>query len=153
MDSFQTDSHSDFCSLFLWSVRNHFDRVKVILCRAMLCITFICFVYCCYNFSKYIYIERENLQSIILHTSVKQHCPSPLSGVVCVCMCCVCVCVPEPLLMSTLCVSFLLHFLITFSTLMYIACVILCLLSAFSHKVGALQIYIIIIVIIHQVDI
>ena len=82
---------------------------------------------------------------------------------VCVCVCevcvCVCVCVRacararahifrtvtlEP--SCTLCVSFfLLFFLHTFFIADNIMCVILCLFSAFSRKVGALQISIIII--------
>ena len=73
---------------------------------------------------------------------------------VCVCVC-VCVCARarafyivmlEPLLISTLCVSFFVKLLITFSISMYILRVILCLFSALSRKVGALHISIIIII-------
>ena len=51
----------------------------------------------------------------------------------------------QPLLMSTLCVSFF-KLLITFSISMYIICVILCFFSALSCRVGALQVSIIIII-------
>ena len=69
---------------------------------------------------------------------------------VCVCVYIFCVVMLEPL--STLCVSFWVggdgggggRELITFSISVYIMCVILCLFSALSHKVGALQISIII---------
>ena len=49
----------------------------------------------------------------------------------------------QPLLMSTLCVV---KWRITFSVSMYIMCVLLCLFSALSRGVGALQISIIIVI-------
>ena len=54
----------------------------------------------------------------------------------------------EPLLMSTMCQFFWVKLLITFSIPMYIMCeLILCVFSALSRRVGALQIVIIIIMI------
>ena len=81
--------------------------------------------------------------------SAKQHCPSPLSVCtmcVCVCVCIFCIVMLEPL--STLCVSFFLLYIYTVDNIsisMYIMCVILCLFSTLSCRVGALQISIIII--------
>ena len=50
----------------------------------------------------------------------------------------------EPFLMSTLCDSFFVNLLIKLSISMYIMCVILCLFSALSRRVGTLHISIII---------
>ena len=88
------------------------------------------------------------------------------SVLLCVCVCvCVCVCARifcvvtlEPL--STLCVSFFYLFFFTLhifiadniSILMYIMCVILCLFSALSRRVGTLQISIIIIINYYEVE-
>ena len=56
----------------------------------------------------------------------------------------------EPLLMSALCVTlFFFFFPHNISISMYIMCVILCMFSALSRRVGALQISIIIIIICH----
>ena len=91
--------------------------------------------------------------------SVKQHCPSPLSvctlcvcvssqtdGSVCVCVC-VCVCVHAHVC-AHVCASFtcvdVYKSLKTFFNSMYIMCIILCLFSALSRRVGALQTSIII---------
>ena len=86
--------------------------------------------------------------------SVKPHCPSLPSvctvyvcvraymcvrACVCVCMCIFCIIMHEHLLIYTF-----FFFLITFSILMYIMCV--CLFSALSHRVGALQISMVIII-------
>ena len=76
--------------------------------------------------------------------SVKPHCPSLLS--VCTVCVCVCMCVGiSSIVFKNPCQYLLLLFLITFSISMYIMCV--CLFSALSHRVGALQISIIIIII------
>ena len=70
---------------------------------------------------------------------------------VCVCVCIFCIVTFEPL--STLCVSLFVVVVVVvvaadnISISMYIMCVILCLLSALSRRVGALQISIIIIII------
>ena len=79
--------------------------------------------------------------------SVKPHCPSlPSVCTVCVfvsaCVC-VCVCIFCIIMLEHLSIYIYLFFGITFSISMYIMCV--CLFSAFSHRVGALQISIIII--------
>ena len=73
--------------------------------------------------------------------SVKQYCPSPLS--VCTVCVCVCMCVGISSIVFKNPCRYLLLFLIKFSISMCIMCV--CLFSAWSHRVGALQISIIII--------
>ena len=71
--------------------------------------------------------------------------------VVCVCACIFCIVTLEP--SSTLCVSFSFFFLVyifitdNISISMYIMCIMLRLFSALSHRVGSLQISIIIIII------
>ena len=61
-----------------------------------------------------------------------------------VCVCNLHIVMLEPLSMSTLCVSFFLNCWEAFSVPMYTMCVILCLFSALSRRVGALQLSIII---------
>ena len=70
---------------------------------------------------------------------------------VCVCVCIFCVVMLEPFFffLFSFFVLLLLLFLITFSISMYIMCV--CLFSALSRRVGALQISMIIIIIIRAV--
>ena len=88
------------------------------------------------------------LNHIVLHShqSVQYMCACVHACVhtcvcvrVCVCMCIFCIIMHEHLLIYTF-----FFFLITFSILMYIMCV--CLFSALSHRVGALQISIVIII-------
>ena len=67
---------------------------------------------------------------------------------VCACVCIFCIVTLEPLLMSTVCVR-LIYFIfiaVTFSISMYVMRVILCLFSALSRRIGALQISVSIII-------
>ena len=64
------------------------------------------------------------------------------------CVCIFYIVMLEPLLMSTLYVSFfvVVKLLVAFSISMYIMCVILCLFGALNRKVGALQMSIFIVI-------
>ena len=88
--------------------------------------------------------SHQSVQCACVRACVRACARARACGCVCVCVC-VCVCIFCIIMLEHLSIYTFLFFFITFSISMYIMCV--CLFSALSRRVGALQISIIIIII------